>query len=78
MVECSLTVRKVMGSIPGRVILYTVKVGTRCHPAKHSVFHGRIEGKWCKALTVAKEKGAFWSPSLWRSTNLLTCSFILK
>ena len=40
-IECSLTVRKVMGSIPG---LKTVKIGTRCHSAKHSVLKGRIEG----------------------------------
>ena len=28
--------------------LKTVKVGTRCLPAKHSALKGRIEGKWCK------------------------------
>ena len=45
-VECSLTVRKVMGSIQS--YLKTVKVGTRCIPAKNSALKGRIEGKWCK------------------------------
>ena len=43
-IECSLTVRKVMGSIPGRVNLKTV--GTRCFPAKHSTLKvvSRVSG----------------------------------
>ena len=32
----------------GHGFLKTVKIGTRCHPAKHSALKGMIEGKWCK------------------------------
>ena len=47
-VEWSLTVCKVVGSIPGRVIPKDCKSWYSLLPAKHSALKGRIEGKWCK------------------------------
>ena len=89
-VECSLTVYKVMGSIPAGSYLKTVKFGTRCLSAKHLALKGRIEVgvKWCKnqglekrppyRKVVANATGAFGSPLTWRSTNLLTNSSIFN
>ena len=65
-VECSLTMRKVMGSIPDGVIQH-LRVGSRVSGVKT-----RDESRTHPyRKVVAKEKGAFGLSSTWRSTNLL-------